>query len=84
MIPKYQLFADVGEETDALSVKRTSVGTAFPKLRHRMIFVFEGSAFGSGVRSMSACATCLAVGGAAILGAGRAAACRKHRGAPFA
>jgi hypothetical protein len=40
--PKYELFADMDEtETDALSVKRTTVATAFPKPRHRMTFLFD-------------------------------------------
>jgi hypothetical protein len=40
--PKYELFADMGtEETDALSVKRTTVAAAFPKPRHRMMFLFD-------------------------------------------
>ena len=39
--PKYELFADIGEETDALSVEQTEVATAFPKLRHRMTFLFD-------------------------------------------
>ena len=39
--PKYELFADIGEETDALSVEQTEVATAFPKPRHRMTFLFD-------------------------------------------
>ena len=39
--PKYELFVDLGEETGALSVKRTSVSTAFPKPRHRLTFLFD-------------------------------------------
>ncbi len=40
--PKYELFADMdGAESDALSVKRTTVAAAFPKLRHRMTFLFD-------------------------------------------
>ncbi len=39
--PKYELFADMGEESDAKSVKKTSVGEAFPKLRHKMMFLFD-------------------------------------------
>jgi hypothetical protein len=31
--PKYELFADMGEDTDALSVRRTRVADAFPQ-RH--------------------------------------------------
>lgn len=39
--PKYELFVDLGEETGALSVKRTKVATAFPKPRHRLTFLFD-------------------------------------------
>jgi hypothetical protein len=39
--PKYELFVDLGEETGALSVKRTTVSTAFPKPRHRLTFLFD-------------------------------------------
>jgi hypothetical protein len=40
--PKYELFADMDDmETDALSVERTSVATAFPKPRHQMTFLFD-------------------------------------------
>ena len=40
--PKYELFADMdGTETDALSVERTTVATAFPKPGHRMTFLFD-------------------------------------------
>jgi len=40
--PKYELFADMDEtETDALSVERTTVATAFPQPRHRMTFLFD-------------------------------------------
>ena len=39
--PKYELFVDLGEETGALSVKRTTVAVAFPKPRHRLTFLFD-------------------------------------------
>jgi len=39
--PKYELFADIGEETDAQSVEQTTVSAAFAKPRHRMTFLFD-------------------------------------------
>jgi hypothetical protein len=40
--PKYELFADLEEtDSDALSVERTAVSTAFPKPRHRMTLLFD-------------------------------------------
>ena len=40
--PKYELFADMDDmETDAQSVERTTVATAFPKPRHQMTFLFD-------------------------------------------
>ncbi len=39
--PKYELFADIGEETDAQSVEQTTVATAFPRPRRRMTFLFD-------------------------------------------
>ena len=39
--PKYELFADMGEETEALSVKKTRVATAFRKMGHKMLFLFD-------------------------------------------
>ena len=39
--PAYELFADIGEETDALSVKRTAVATAFRQPNHTMLFLFD-------------------------------------------
>jgi Plasmid pRiA4b ORF-3-like protein len=39
--PKYELFADIGEETDAVSVKRTRVDEAFPAVGHKMLFLFD-------------------------------------------
>jgi hypothetical protein len=40
--PKYELFADMDDmETDALSVERTTVATAFPTPRHQMTFLFD-------------------------------------------
>jgi len=41
---KYELFPDVddiGEESDAGSVKRTRVSEAFPKIGHKMTFLFD-------------------------------------------
>src|SRR6266404_952426 len=35
--PAYELFADIGEETDALSVKRTAVATAFRQPNHTIL-----------------------------------------------
>ena len=37
----YELFADMGEGTDSLSVKRTRVAAAFPEVGHRMLFLFD-------------------------------------------
>lgn len=39
--PKYELFADMGEKTDALGVKKTRVAEAFPKAGHKMLFLFD-------------------------------------------
>ncbi len=39
--PMYELFADMGEETEAGSVKKTRVGEAFPKVGHAMTFLFD-------------------------------------------
>jgi hypothetical protein len=39
--PKYELFADMGEATGAISVKKTSVAKAFPKVGHKMLFLFD-------------------------------------------
>ena len=39
--PKYELFADMGEESDALSVKRTRVSEAFPEVGRVMLFLFD-------------------------------------------
>ena len=39
--PKYELFADMGEESDARSVKRTPVAEAFPGVGHTMLFLFD-------------------------------------------
>jgi hypothetical protein len=39
--PKYELFADMGEDTEALSVKKTRVAEAFPKAGHKMLFLFD-------------------------------------------
>ena len=37
----YELFADMGEETNSLSVKRTRVAEAFREVGHRMLFLFD-------------------------------------------
>ena len=39
--PKYELFADIGEETDAKSVKKTRIGDAFTETRRSMTFLFD-------------------------------------------
>ncbi len=39
--PKYELFADMGEDSDARSVKKTRVAEAFPAVGHRMLFLFD-------------------------------------------
>jgi hypothetical protein len=39
--PKYELFADIGEDTDALSVRKTSVANAFPQVGQTMMFLLD-------------------------------------------
>lgn len=39
--PRYELFADMGEATDAKSVKKTSVAQAFAKVGKKMVFLFD-------------------------------------------
>lgn len=39
--PKYELFTDMGEAGDALSVKRTRIAEAFPTVRHTLVFLFD-------------------------------------------
>jgi hypothetical protein len=39
--PKYELFADMGEQSSAKSVRKTSVGDAFPNVGHTMLFMFD-------------------------------------------
>jgi hypothetical protein len=39
--PKFELFADMGEDTDAQSVKRTRISEAFPAVGHKMLFLFD-------------------------------------------
>jgi hypothetical protein len=39
--PRYELFADIGEESDAGSVKKTKVGEAFRRPKQRMLFLFD-------------------------------------------
>ena len=39
--PKYELFRDVGEETDAGSVRKTRIETAFPNTVQKMLFLFD-------------------------------------------
>src|SRR5919112_3344883 len=37
--PKYELFADMGERTEAKSVKKTRVDDAFPDMGYKMLFM---------------------------------------------
>jgi len=39
--PRYELFADMGEGGDSLSVKKTMVAQAFPKVGKTMTFLFD-------------------------------------------
>jgi Plasmid pRiA4b ORF-3-like protein len=39
--PKYELFADMGEKTNAKSVSKTPVVDAFPNVGHTMLFMFD-------------------------------------------
>src|SRR5215203_4189283 len=39
--PKYELFADMGEKTDARSVRKTRVADAFPGVGHTMLYMFD-------------------------------------------
>ncbi len=39
--PAYELFADMGEETDTQSVRKTKVAEAFPEVGHAMAFLFD-------------------------------------------
>jgi hypothetical protein len=39
--PKYELFADMGEDTDALSVRKTQIADAFPQVGHSVMFLFD-------------------------------------------
>ncbi|HET6521191.1 MAG TPA: hypothetical protein VFG47_15420 [Geminicoccaceae bacterium] len=39
--PKYELFADTGEETDALGVEGTTVAEVFRRPRKTMLFLFD-------------------------------------------
>jgi hypothetical protein len=39
--PRYELFADIGEESDAGSVKRTKMAKAFATVGGRMTFLFD-------------------------------------------
>jgi pRiA4b ORF-3-like protein len=39
--PKYELFADMGEEPDALSVSKTRIADAFPQVGHTMMFLVD-------------------------------------------
>jgi hypothetical protein len=39
--PKYELFADMGEETTARSVRKTPITDAFPSVGHTMLFMFD-------------------------------------------
>ena len=39
--PKSEVFADMGEEPDALSVSKTRIADAFPQVGHTMMFLFD-------------------------------------------
>ncbi len=39
--PQYELFADIGEDSDAESVEKTTVTEAFPKIKHKLMFLFD-------------------------------------------
>jgi hypothetical protein len=39
--PCYELFADIGEESDGFSVERTAIAEAFARPRQKMIFLFD-------------------------------------------
>jgi hypothetical protein len=39
--PRYELFADMGEKTEAKSVRKTHVAHAFPAVGHTMLFMFD-------------------------------------------
>src|SRR4051794_26198185 len=39
--PKYELFVDMGEETDSKSVKRTRIAEAFHRVGDKMLFLFD-------------------------------------------
>jgi hypothetical protein len=39
--PKYELFADMEDGTDAKSVKRTRVASAFLDVGHKMLFLYD-------------------------------------------
>jgi hypothetical protein len=39
--PQYELFADLGEGSDAESVEKTTVAEAFPKVGHTLMFLFD-------------------------------------------
>jgi hypothetical protein len=39
--PRYELFADIGEADGSLSVKRTTVAQAFPRVGGKMTFLFD-------------------------------------------
>lgn len=39
--PKYELFADIGEESDAASVKRTRLDAAFPRTGYVLTLLFD-------------------------------------------
>jgi len=39
--PRYELFADIGEDSDAQSVKRTRIAQAFPQIGHTLTMLFD-------------------------------------------
>ncbi|MPR13106.1 IS1096 element passenger TnpR family protein [Microvirga tunisiensis] len=39
--PRYELFADMGEATEAKSVEKSRIADAFPDVGHKMLFMFD-------------------------------------------
>jgi hypothetical protein len=39
--PKYEVFADMGGESDAMSVEKTSIADVFVRPGHKMMFLFD-------------------------------------------
>ena len=40
-VPRYELFADIGEDSDAGSVKKTKITDAFRRPKQAMLFLFD-------------------------------------------